>query len=30
VGTDAKVAGNLVRIVPDRAWAGLARKLLSL
>jgi NAD(P)-dependent dehydrogenase (short-subunit alcohol dehydrogenase family) len=30
VGTDAKVAGNLARIVPDRAWAGLSRKLLEL
>jgi NAD(P)-dependent dehydrogenase (short-subunit alcohol dehydrogenase family) len=30
VGTDAKVAGNLVRIVPDRAWARLSRRLLAL
>jgi NAD(P)-dependent dehydrogenase (short-subunit alcohol dehydrogenase family) len=30
VGPDAKVAGNLVRIVPDRAWAALSRRLLAL
>ena len=30
VGTDAKVAGNLVRVVPDRAWARLSRRLLAL
>jgi NAD(P)-dependent dehydrogenase (short-subunit alcohol dehydrogenase family) len=30
VGPDAKVAGNLARIVPDRPWATLARKLLAL
>jgi NAD(P)-dependent dehydrogenase (short-subunit alcohol dehydrogenase family) len=30
VGKDAKVAGNLVRIVPDRAWARLSRRLLAL
>ena len=28
VGPDAKVAGNLVRFVPDRAWAALSRRLL--
>jgi NAD(P)-dependent dehydrogenase (short-subunit alcohol dehydrogenase family) len=30
VGADAKVAGNLVRLVPDRAWARLSRRLLAL
>jgi NAD(P)-dependent dehydrogenase (short-subunit alcohol dehydrogenase family) len=30
VGIDAKLAGNLVRIVPDRAWARLSRRLLAL
>ena len=30
VGPDAKVAGNLVRLVPDRAWAALSRRLLAL
>ena len=30
VGPDARAAGNLVRVVPDRAWAFLARKLLGL
>lgn len=30
VGLDAKVAGNLVRVMPDRLWARLARKLLAL
>ena len=30
VGTDAKVAGNLVRVLPDRIWAGLSRRLLAL
>ncbi len=30
VGPDAKLAGNLARIVPDRAWARLSRRLLSL
>jgi NAD(P)-dependent dehydrogenase (short-subunit alcohol dehydrogenase family) len=30
VGPDAKVAGNLVRVLPDRAWARLSRRLLSL
>jgi NAD(P)-dependent dehydrogenase (short-subunit alcohol dehydrogenase family) len=30
VGADAKLAGNLVRIVPDRAWARLSRRLLAL
>ena len=29
VGMDAKLAGNLVRIVPDRAWARLSRRLLA-
>ncbi len=30
VGPDAKVAGNLARIVPDRMWARLSRRLLAL
>ena len=30
VGPDAKVAGNLARLLPDRAWAPLSRKLLAL
>jgi NAD(P)-dependent dehydrogenase (short-subunit alcohol dehydrogenase family) len=30
VGSDARVAGNLARVVPDRAWARLSRKLLEL
>lgn len=30
VGVDALVAGNLVRLMPDRAWARLSRKLLEL
>ena len=30
VGPDALVAGNLVRLTPDRAWARLSRKLLEL
>jgi NAD(P)-dependent dehydrogenase (short-subunit alcohol dehydrogenase family) len=30
VGPDAKVAGNLARLVPDRWWATLSRKLLAL
>lgn len=30
VGPDAKIAGNLVRIIPDRAWARLSRRLLAL
>ncbi len=30
VGPDAKLAGNLARVVPDRLWARLSRRLLSL
>ena len=30
VGPDAKVAGNLARVIPDRVWAPLSRKLLAL
>lgn len=30
VGMDAKVAGNLVRVIPDRLWARLVRRLLTL
>ncbi len=30
VGPDAKVAGNLSRVVPDRLWAPLSRRLLAL
>lgn len=30
VGPDAKVAGNLARITPDRTWARLSRLLLDL
>ena len=30
VGSDAKVAGNLVRVIPDGAWARLSRRLLAL
>lgn len=30
VGPDAKVAGNLVRVIPDRAWARLSRRLMAL
>ena len=30
VGPDAKVAGNLARVLPDRVWAPLSRKLLAL
>ena len=30
VGTDALVAGNLARVMPDRVWARLSRKLLEL
>ena len=30
VGPDAKVAGNLVRVLPDRVWDRVSRRLLSL